>query len=348
MKDRQDRAVSGRIDEVDRLPASFERTCFGLAIPDNAGDNQIWIVEGRAECMDQRVSKLSAFVHGIWDVRPAMAGHSARCGELAEHEPQAVFIARDLRVNFGVCAFKIGAGIERRASVSRTRYIDDVRIMLFDEPIQMNVDKVLAGRCSPVTEQPGLDLFRLERLAEQGIVKEIDLADAKIVRSAPVAIHLVQHLRRERSLWLWCSLFVLAVGRNRGRQAHVEDESGRIAKLIEVLAEGLRRVVLLNLDGEVGGGHRSVSFLVLRNCSHPGSGFQTSDCSALTVIWSLITWLALCGLTSIRPDASGLLQDRTDSIPSAHQERSERRSGGRRPYRLRGQHARERDACWSR
>src|ERR1017187_4662395 len=226
MKDRQDGTVTDRIDEVDRLPASFQWTSLGLPISDNAGHNQVWIVEGRAECMYQRLAKLPAFVHGIWHVRPAVAWHAARSRELAEYEPQAVFIVRDLRVDLGVCAFKIGAGIERRASVSGTRNINDVRIVLFDQPVQMNVDKVLSGRGSPVTEQPWLDLLCLERRAKQGIVKEVDLADAKIVRSAPVAIHLVQHLRRERSLGLWCSLFVLAVGRNRGRQAHIEDEPG--------------------------------------------------------------------------------------------------------------------------
>jgi exonuclease I len=34
-----------------------------------------------------------------------------------------------------------------------------------------------------MTEQPWLDLFRLERRAKQGIVKQIDLADAKILSS---------------------------------------------------------------------------------------------------------------------------------------------------------------------
>ncbi len=289
MKDRQDGTVSDRIDEVDRLPASFQWTGLGLAISDNAGHNQVWIVEGRAECMNQRIAKLSAFVHGIRHVRAAVAGHATRSRELAEHEPQAVFIVRDLRVNLGVRAFEVGAGIERRAPVSRTRDVDDVRIMLFDQPVQMNVDKVLAWRCSPVTEQPGLDLLCLERRAKQGIVKEVDLADAKIVSSAPVAIHLVQHLGRERSLGLWGSFFALAVGRNRGRQAHVEDEPGGVAKLIEVLAEGLRRLILVNFDWNLGSCHRNASFLVLRNCSHIGSGSQISGYSASTVTRRLIT-----------------------------------------------------------
>ena len=98
-----------------------------------------------------------------------------------------------------------------------------------------------------------------------GIVKEVDLADAKIVRRAPVTIHLVEHLGRERTFGLGRSFFILAFGRNCGRQAHIEDESGRIAKPIEVLAEGLSSIVLLNADGEFGGGHIECSFPFLRN-----------------------------------------------------------------------------------
>jgi len=62
-------------------------------------------------------SQAPAFVHRIRYVRPAVTGHAARSRELAEHKPQTVFIVRDLRVNLGVGAFQIGAGIERWSSV---------------------------------------------------------------------------------------------------------------------------------------------------------------------------------------------------------------------------------------
>ena len=86
--------------------------------------------------------------------------------------------------------------------MSRTGDVNDVRIMLFDEAVQMDVDEVLSRRGSPVPEQPRLDLFRLERLAKQGIFEEVDLADAQIVRRTPVAIHLVEHFGRERTVGL--------------------------------------------------------------------------------------------------------------------------------------------------
>ena len=56
--------------------------------------------------------------------------------------------------------------------------VNDVRVVLFNEPVQMNVDEVLSRRSPPMAEQPRLDLLRLERLAKQGILKQVDLADA--------------------------------------------------------------------------------------------------------------------------------------------------------------------------
>jgi hypothetical protein len=51
-----------------------------------------------------------------------------------------------------------------------------------------------------VPEQPWFDLFGLERLSQQGVFKEVDLADAEIICGSPVAVHLVKHVWRQRSL----------------------------------------------------------------------------------------------------------------------------------------------------
>src|ERR1700730_7418951 len=41
-------------------------------------------------------------------------------------------------------------------------------------------------------------MFRLQRLAQQGIVAEIDHAGREVVACAPIGIHLVQFILRER------------------------------------------------------------------------------------------------------------------------------------------------------
>ena len=96
----------------------------------------------------------------------------------------------------------------------RTGDVNDVRVVLFNQPVQMNVDEILSRRSSPMAEQSRLDLLCFERFSQQGILKQVDLADAKIVRGAPVAIYLVQHLGRKRTLRRRGSCLALAICRN--------------------------------------------------------------------------------------------------------------------------------------
>ena len=62
--------------------------------------------------------------------------------------------------------------------MSWTGDVNDVRIMFFDETVQMNVNEVLPWRSSPVSEKSRFDLFRLERFSQQRVFKEVDLSDA--------------------------------------------------------------------------------------------------------------------------------------------------------------------------
>ena len=98
-------------------------------------------------------------MHGIGDVRSAVAGHAARRRELPEEKPHTILIRRDLRMDFGVSTFQIGARIERGAAVPGTSDIDDIRIMLFDQAIEMDIDEVLPRRSPPVPEQSWFDLL---------------------------------------------------------------------------------------------------------------------------------------------------------------------------------------------
>lgn len=49
VKDREHRTVADRIEKLIRLPRRRERACFRLAVTDDAGDDQIRVVEGRTE-----------------------------------------------------------------------------------------------------------------------------------------------------------------------------------------------------------------------------------------------------------------------------------------------------------
>jgi hypothetical protein len=108
--------------------------------------------------------------------------------------------------------------------MSRTSDVNDICIMLFDEPIQMNVDEILSRGSSPVPEQSWFDLFGLERLSQQGILEEIDLADAEIIRRSPVPVHLVEHVWRQGPVGLRRFSRPLAVGGDRSGQRRIKDK----------------------------------------------------------------------------------------------------------------------------
>jgi hypothetical protein len=54
-------------------------------------------------------------------------------------------------------------------------------VVLRDQPVQVDIDEVLARRGPPVPEDPGLDVRRLERRAQERIVHQVDLADGEVI-----------------------------------------------------------------------------------------------------------------------------------------------------------------------
>ena len=62
MKDRQHRAVRCRVEKLVRMPAGRERPRFGLAITDNAGNDQIGVVEGCSISVREGVAEFAALV----------------------------------------------------------------------------------------------------------------------------------------------------------------------------------------------------------------------------------------------------------------------------------------------
>src|SRR5271170_6608112 len=86
MEDGQYGSIARRIQEFDAFPTSFEWAGFRFAIADDAGDDQVWIIERGAERVQQRIAQLATFVHGIGRMRAAVAGNSAGRGEGTEEQ----------------------------------------------------------------------------------------------------------------------------------------------------------------------------------------------------------------------------------------------------------------------
>jgi hypothetical protein len=74
--------------------------------------------------------------------------------------------------------------------VTRPGDVQHVEVALDDAPIEVHVQQVQAGRGAPVSQEPLLDVLRRERLANQRVVEQVDLADREVVGGPPVGVDL--------------------------------------------------------------------------------------------------------------------------------------------------------------
>ena len=188
MQDRQDGAVPRRVQELVGVPARCQRSGLGLAIADDAGDDQVRIVERCAIGMRQGIAEFAALVDGAGCLRRDVTGNAAGKRELREQALHPLFVAGDVRIYLAVGAFQVGVRDQGRPAVPWAGHIDHVEIVRLDDAVQVGVDEVQARRGSPVPEQPRLYVLLGQRLLEQRIVVEIDLADRKVVCGPPVRV----------------------------------------------------------------------------------------------------------------------------------------------------------------
>ena len=197
MKDRQNRAIARRIEELVGVPAGGQRAGFRLAVADDAGDDQVGIVEGGAVGMDQRIAQLSAFMDGPGRFRRHMTGNSIGPGKLTKEAMQSDPAAFDRRIALRVGPFQIGLRHQARAAMAGTDDVDHVQIVFLDQPIEVDVEKIQSGRRAPVPEQARLDVLERERGFEQGIALQVNLADREVIRCAPIGVHPVEEIGRQ-------------------------------------------------------------------------------------------------------------------------------------------------------
>ena len=188
----QHAAVAGRVEELVAVPAGGQRSRLGLAVADDAGDDQVGVIEDRAVGVRQCIAQLAAFVDGAGRLRGDVAGNAAGERELGEEPLQARFVLADVRIDLAVRPFQVGVGHQRRPTVPGAGDVEHVQVVLFDDPIQVNVEEVLARRGSPMAEQAGLDVLKLQWLLQERIVHQVNLADRQVVGGSPVGIHSVQ------------------------------------------------------------------------------------------------------------------------------------------------------------
>ena len=128
VQDRQDRAVAARVEELVRVPARRERAGLRLAVADDAGDDEIRIVEGCPEGVHERVAELAALVDRARRLRRRVARDAAGKRELAEELAQAFLPLADVRIQLAVRPLQVRVGDVCRAAVARPCDEDRVEV----------------------------------------------------------------------------------------------------------------------------------------------------------------------------------------------------------------------------
>ncbi len=142
VQDRQDGAVVDRVEELVRVPGRRQRPRLGLAVPDDAGDQQAGVVEGGSVGVGQGVAELAAFMDGARRLGCHVARHAAGEGELPEQRAHADRVPRDARVGLGVRALQPGVGEDRGTAVARAPDAQGVQRAVLDHPVEVGVDEV--------------------------------------------------------------------------------------------------------------------------------------------------------------------------------------------------------------
>ncbi len=180
------------------MPGRGQRPGLGLAVADDARDDQFRIVEGGAERMAERVAELAAFVQRTGTLRRGMAGNAARERELAEQRAHAVLVLGDLGIGLRPGPLQPGVGDHGRPAMAGAADVDHVHVLAADDAVEVGVDEVLARRRSPVAEDHALDVGGHQRTLQQRVVAQVHLPDGQVVGGTPIGVDAAQLLRRQR------------------------------------------------------------------------------------------------------------------------------------------------------
>src|SRR6266542_914379 len=121
-----------------------------------------------------------------------VAGYPAGEGELGEQPLHAGPVPADVRVHLAVGPLQPDVGHQSRPAVAGPGHVDHLLGARPDDPVQVGVQDVQPGRGAPVPEQARLDVLRLQGLAKQRVVHQVDLADRQVVGGPPVPVDALQ------------------------------------------------------------------------------------------------------------------------------------------------------------
>src|SRR5262245_36766650 len=114
------------------MPAGGEWSRLRLAVADDAGDDQVWVVVGGSVCVRDCVSELAALMHRAWCLGSYVAGNTSRERELGEESRHALYVLGDVWVHFAIGSLKVGIGDQARPPMPGAGDVKHVKVMLLN------------------------------------------------------------------------------------------------------------------------------------------------------------------------------------------------------------------------
>src|SRR5262245_36566917 len=102
------------------MPARRQRSSLRLAVADDAGNDQIGIVEGCSVGVRDGVAELTTVVDRTRRFRRNVAGDAAGKRELFEQTLHPDFVGRDVRIDLAVGSFEVSIRDEAWIAMPRT------------------------------------------------------------------------------------------------------------------------------------------------------------------------------------------------------------------------------------
>jgi hypothetical protein len=180
------------------MPRGRHRAGFGLAIADDAGGDEVRIVEHRAIGVRQRITELAPLMDRARRLGRGMARGAAGKAELLEQSLHAACVLRHMRVDLAVGTFEPGIGDDAGAAMAGPGHVDHVEIARLNRAVQVHIDEVQTRRCAPMPQEARLDVLEFKRFFQQRIVEQVDLPDRQVVCGAPPGVDATRFFGRER------------------------------------------------------------------------------------------------------------------------------------------------------
>jgi len=165
----KNRTVASGIEELVGVPTGREGTGFSFAVPNNTTDNQVRIIKSGAISVGQGIAKFPAFMNRSGGLGCHMTRNAIWPGKLPKQPMQSVSAALNRGIALGVRSFEVAVRNDARTAMAGTDDVDHVQIIVFDQPVEMDIEEIQSCCRPPMTKQTGLDMFELEGVSSNGL-----------------------------------------------------------------------------------------------------------------------------------------------------------------------------------